>query len=263
MYTAKIIEKIDNGKGFWNFVVVGIFDEFGKQIGQYQRNYGSAGPFFPFKQDGEWFALYSKDYTATRVMRLPSCEDIGGEEHDSHGFCPVEYYVPMIDESTDDFDTDADDLGEIAGTFGFVSGCHWGDDSSMKIQYLDLSKVKEGILTRDERFGYIEQPGSLDLKKCFSFRFFDENGDTSFKIMQSVPFHLDGRNAELQGRLQQEARDKMWEQAKKDRQEVETLTGLKVDGFTGVGLRPIVKKDGVEYAVTISDSGEAVLTKRF
>jgi hypothetical protein len=36
---------------------------------------------------------------------------------------------------------------------GFVAGCFWGDDSSWKIQYLDLSRADEGILKRDERLG--------------------------------------------------------------------------------------------------------------
>ena len=47
---------------------------------------------------------------------------------------------------------------------GFVAGCIWGDDSSWKIQYLDLSRVEEGILKREERFGYIELPRSVRLR---------------------------------------------------------------------------------------------------
>lgn len=47
---------------------------------------------------------------------------------------------------------------------GFVAGCIWGDDSSWKIQYLDLSRIEEGIIRREERFGYIELPGSVRLR---------------------------------------------------------------------------------------------------
>jgi hypothetical protein len=47
---------------------------------------------------------------------------------------------------------------------GFVAGCIWGDDSSWKIQYLDLSRVEEGIIRREERFGYIELPQSVRLR---------------------------------------------------------------------------------------------------
>jgi hypothetical protein len=42
------------------------------------------------------------------------------------------------------------------GSFGFVWGCYWGDDSSWKVQYLDLSLIQEGIIMRDDRFGYVE-----------------------------------------------------------------------------------------------------------
>lgn len=50
--------------------------------------------------------------------------------------------------------------------FGFVSGCYWGDDSSWKIQYLDLTKIERGIIKREEKFGYIELPSNLSLKKA-------------------------------------------------------------------------------------------------
>ncbi len=42
------------------------------------------------------------------------------------------------------------------GTFGFVWGCHWGDDTSWKVQYLDLSGIQDGVISREERFGYLE-----------------------------------------------------------------------------------------------------------
>ena len=42
------------------------------------------------------------------------------------------------------------------GGFGFVWGCYWGDDSSWKVQYLDLSRVQQGVLRREDRFGYVE-----------------------------------------------------------------------------------------------------------
>jgi hypothetical protein len=41
------------------------------------------------------------------------------------------------------------------GGFGFVWGCIWGDDSSWKAQHLDLRRVQEGVIARDERFGYV------------------------------------------------------------------------------------------------------------
>ena len=47
--------------------------------------------------------------------------------------------------------------------FGFVAGCVWGDDSSWKLQYLDLSRAAEGIVRREERFGYLELPAGRPL----------------------------------------------------------------------------------------------------
>lgn len=41
------------------------------------------------------------------------------------------------------------------GDFGFLCGCHWGDDF-WKVQYLDLSQVQQWIVRREERFGYLE-----------------------------------------------------------------------------------------------------------
>src|ERR1700740_455576 len=87
--------------GVWPSALVRVFDG-DHQIGAYERNLaGWAEPTFEaFQWDGEWFALYAPDYTSTRVMRLPDCNDLGGEEPASDGFCPVEYYVPAYRERT-------------------------------------------------------------------------------------------------------------------------------------------------------------------
>lgn len=166
-YSAEVINHIDNGSGYWKSLTIGIFQKVGDiktQIGQYDRNYSSMyNTFFPFYQDGEWYALYSKDYTATRIMKLPSCEDLCGEERDGSGFCPVDFFVPYNDETLLECDPVA------AETMGFVAGCVWGDDSSWKIQFLDLSNIKNGIFKNEPRFGYIEMPPNLSLKETISF----------------------------------------------------------------------------------------------
>jgi hypothetical protein len=94
-------------------------------------------------------------------MDLDSGEIIAGEESRSWGFCPVGFYVP------DWWDVHGDgavlpgstrwsaDYEWPMGDFGFVWGCVWGDDSSWKVQYLDLSRVGAGELGRDDRFGYV------------------------------------------------------------------------------------------------------------
>lgn len=96
VYTALVVGEISNGKGYWNHIRVGVFRG-AEQVGEYTRNYGSLlSTFFPFEREGKWYALYSPDYTATRVMSLPDCKDIGGEESNAHGFCPAEFYVPEL-----------------------------------------------------------------------------------------------------------------------------------------------------------------------
>jgi hypothetical protein len=159
-------EPIDNGPHVAQSLKVKIFrrsSPHAEQIGEYTRNHpGLYETFHPFQQDGNWFALYSPDYTATRVMELPSCRDIAGEEPNTHGFCPVDCFVPYENEQII--------AAREAGRFGFVAGCIWGDDSSWKIQHLDLSEIQRGRLTRSEKFGYVAMPSkAVRLEECVSF----------------------------------------------------------------------------------------------
>jgi len=132
------------------------------KIGEYLRNYDSLyNTFTPFEQKGQEYALYSPNYSATRVMTLPNCKDIGGEEPHAGGFCPVDYFVPYNDPARG-----------LDGTFGFIAGCIWGDDSTWKIQYLDLSRINEGIFTREAKFGYVSLPRELNLEKAIDLEDF-------------------------------------------------------------------------------------------
>lgn len=149
------VEVVDRGPGVWKTARVDILESDGsalRKIGSYDRNHAGwvETTFAPFEQDGRWYALYAPNYTTTRVMELPSCRDLGGEEPHTHGFCPIDYYVP--------YDHEAVKSAGDAGRFGFVAGCIWGDDTSWKIQYLDLSQVSQGVLVRKETFGYVSMP---------------------------------------------------------------------------------------------------------
>lgn len=169
-FKAEVISSDETRPGCWNHLTVGVFklDEGDAgtytQIGSYKRNYHAMfNTFLPFVgQDGNWYALYSRNYVATRVMRLPSCEDIGGEdETNSGGLCPTDYYVPVLS----GYETSPDDPKPgregVQAPFGFVSGCVWGDDSSDKVEFLDLSEAHNGVLKRDQRFGYHELPAGI------------------------------------------------------------------------------------------------------
>lgn len=183
-YSAKVLEKIDNGRGYINSIRVGVF-EGETQIGEYIRNYsGLFNTFEPFLLNGKPYALYSRDYTATRVMELPSCRDLGGEEHETWGFCPREYHAPWFVQrfyankdgeqrpytlGNHDFDNGKqlkpDDVVQFY-PFVFVAGCIWGDDSSDKVQIIDVSEADKGIIRREERFGYIEVPYNTSLRSA-------------------------------------------------------------------------------------------------
>ena len=159
----------------------------GEPIGSYERNYGFLKTFYPFECNGRHLALYSPHYTCTRILDLETCTDIGGEKPNSFGFCPVDFYVPRavrhawIKRMAEDpehngyyradndnvFSLYQDKIVEIDSHYlpiGFVSGCTWGDDSSWKLEYLDLSKADEGIISRYDRYGYISLSDSLELK---------------------------------------------------------------------------------------------------
>jgi hypothetical protein len=152
-----------SAEGEWTKIFVEILD--GDRVaGSYKRNYAMLRAFEPFRQGDRDFALISPDYTATSVMDLENGEIVAGEERNAWGFCPVGFYVP----DWWDVHPSAEDIGTLPGSrrwnadlewprgdFGFVWGCVWGDDSSWKVQFLDLSRIQEGELRREERFGYL------------------------------------------------------------------------------------------------------------
>jgi hypothetical protein len=235
-YTAAVLRKIENAPGTWNSIEVGVFRADGErheQVGAYIRNYPTLfRTFCAFRVDGRDYALYSGDYTATRVMELPSCRDIGGEERSGGGFCPVDYYVPCyvereyvrLDDTIRRHRVNEPEpcslrpgvntytpLDPATGQrtrvekpahpvspllyypFGFVAGCIWGDDSSWKIQYLDLSRAAQGIIRREERFGYIALPDGLPLKDAIGMEDYgtDPEEEWSRRITIAVEARFD------------------------------------------------------------------------
>lgn len=213
MFTAKALEKVSNGKGSWESTRIGIFQN-GTQVGEFLRNYSCFGEqtFYPFKREDKWYALYSPNYTAIRIMSLPDCRDIGGEEPASFGFCPVEIYIPEFqwayrkglsednlkkypeqnhswlsrDAEEKEYDPDLfnKDLDEnhkfvykeketFFENFAFVAGCVWGDDRSMKIELRDITLAHEGIIKPVKDWGYYELPNDLSLKECVNLSAFE------------------------------------------------------------------------------------------
>jgi hypothetical protein len=224
-YKARVLDKVVVGE---YGIRVGVFRSIGDEdelIGEYIRHYSSFyNTFFHFKSNGLDLALYSPQYSATRILALPECVDLGGEEPSGSGFCPVEFFVPTYVEivSIDNYSdaprrsrrnnpNDEELLPQYSTweyrdsatgskmkaesnsfpvtprlyyPFGFVAGCIWGDESTWKVQYLDLSRAAEGIVHRDDRFGYIELPSGMSLAQAVEMEDFgdDPNEDYSYQI---------------------------------------------------------------------------------
>lgn len=204
-FYAKSSRVTSEKKGCWDYSLIEIFQKDGEsvsKIGEYTRNYSSHGEatFFPFEVNGKWYALYSKNYTATRVMTLPDCKDLCGEQNDQYGFCPVEYYVPRYQirfyktsptesESYRSFNEESFKPNEPIYYYdtAFLAGCVWGDDSSWKIEAIDLSNIEKGEITRFQPFGYHELPNNLSLKESITMSSYGEN--ESFEVASQKTFY--------------------------------------------------------------------------
>lgn len=195
----------------WNVVDVEILQD-DRVIGRYTRGYPaySERTFHPFKHEGVWYTLYSESYTKLQVARLqndqgeptfePWCEDSGGTHP---GFCPTEVYIPQVKEHLRSYRmgdeeveywqaiwdaqseyNEPEEEGEPPpketklsfASFGFLCGCYWGDDSSWKIRFIDLSQVHNKVMKISERWGYCPLPAK-PLRECVIFDNADVNGD--------------------------------------------------------------------------------------
>ncbi len=152
--------------GAWAGSVVAVFRraESGgtpEKVCEYERNHGLLQTFEPFRQGGREFALISPQYSGTSVLDLATGRVIAEEPASPYGFCPVGFYVPDWWDLHDDSMIPGSEYWTAdnewpTGEFGFVWGCVWGDDSSWKVQYLDLTGIQDGVIRREERFGHVE-----------------------------------------------------------------------------------------------------------
>jgi len=145
-------------------------------VAAYHRNHTMFVTFEPFRQRGRDFALISRNYVTTAVLDLATGE-IVAEEPIEDGFCPAGFYVPDWWDVNDGTVIPGSEYWSAdnewpCGDVGFVWGCHWGDDTSWKVQHLDLSRISEGIIMRTERYGYVPiavhgwTPPWLDLERA-------------------------------------------------------------------------------------------------
>jgi hypothetical protein len=164
-YAVKVTDRA-NAPGTWDSSVVEVFRRGGsaglQKVGEYVRDYAMLHTFEPFRQGGHDYALISRNYTQTAVLDLATGAVIAEETEDQpgSGFCPVGFYVPdwwdvhdgSIIPGSESWNEDRE---WPRGDWGFVWGCYWGDDTSWKVQHLDLRHIRDGVIKRDDRFGYI------------------------------------------------------------------------------------------------------------
>lgn len=167
----------ENRPGTWASTIVEVFRRShagGKpeKVCEFERNYDLLHTFDPFRQGGREFALISAQYTGTSVLDLATGRVIAEEPISPTGFCPVGFYVPDWWDVHDGSIIPGSEYWHAdrewpTGQFGFVWGCVWGDDGSWKVQYLDLTGIKDGVIRRDERFGYVELVTAGYRSPCF------------------------------------------------------------------------------------------------
>lgn len=175
-------EKIEHGNGYWGGLLYTIYAD-GVECGTLYRNYpGNAFPLF-FQQDGVDYMLCSPHYTATSVYRLPEFVLQASEDPSTFGFCPVEFYIPPDNENENYHPNEDGSITHtpLNGQYALVSGCVWGDDTSWKLEILDLTKLSEGKIRRCIP-GYHELP---DIPLRDSILWFDFDG-TDFEAMVAV-----------------------------------------------------------------------------
>jgi hypothetical protein len=152
---------LSNGNTSWPSTRVAVFRRGAETpVASYERNHGLYTTFEPFRQGARELALISRDYERTAVLDLASGQIIAEETDEKAGFCPIGFYVPDWWDVNDGSIIPGSEYWRAdrewpTGQFGFVWGCVWGDDTSWKLQHLDLSRVTDGVIARDERYGYL------------------------------------------------------------------------------------------------------------
>lgn len=132
----------------------------------------------------ESYPIYTQDMHDACVARGGIETREVGQEMPGVGFCPTAFKVfdwreRFNDESMTKTYTpykatepelvySDEKFYAYSGQWAIYSGCIWGDDSGWKVRYIDLSRISEGIVTSDERFGYLQLAGGLDQVDYYS-----------------------------------------------------------------------------------------------
>lgn len=170
------VARTPTGKGTWDVRDCEILRD-GNVIGAFRYGYsgGIQHIFCPFQYKEQWYCLYATSYMALSLGRLT--DKLEHIDSTADEFCPVEAAVPFHyfnhagwERSGSDsdkeyifhsyeWDADYGEPHEFAGwaDFGFFCGCHWGDDTSYKLRFIDLRAIAEGkLLIDDKPLGYFD-----------------------------------------------------------------------------------------------------------
>lgn len=125
-----------------------------------------------------------------------------GQDVSGWRFCPGEFHVPdvydilnendiqdMIKNRETEYWSEWIDNFLDRRTFGFEAGCVWGDDWSYKVQAIDLTKILEGKVSDDDRFGYLVYDG--DLKDLYDKNYYDDDDYQTLVLNVPVSFKFD------------------------------------------------------------------------
>lgn len=158
--------------GGWNYSMYEVFKD-NLPIGKLYRNYRKNKKIFqPLLIENKWHFLFSESYTQMSIYN----ENLEKINNTKSQFCPIDVYVPRfkINSITCEYIADNDEMYDVTPieeepfytNFAFISGCYWGDDTSMKIRVIDLSNI-ENEFDDVEEYGYIEN--SYNLRKTLIF----------------------------------------------------------------------------------------------
>ncbi len=170
----------------WDFTKVEIFYE-GDKIGQYVRNFPHVfETFCPFHQNGQDYALISKDYRRTALIELPSCKFLCSVRGNIN---PVSYHVPAVNE-----DVIGQDMGNGELVHGpnamwaLVAGSSENDDEEgYRVQFIDLSKAFFGDMRQDARFGNLQLNGMCRQLKEARVPCYTRNDWNGGKVFVDIP----------------------------------------------------------------------------
>lgn len=132
-----------------------------------------------------------------------------GQNMSSWNFCPSEFHVPDVYDILNN--KEIEELQEVVNTskdldfwqdwmnnfinrrtFAFEAGCVWGDDWSYKVQAIDLTKIFQGEIQDDDRFGYLILQG--ELKNVYNKDYYDDEDYVILELSAPISFEFEKTN---------------------------------------------------------------------